>query len=148
MINCYNGIFNCATRTNKRVTGYSDILNRSTNTNKMINYWVQKTNKKPTPCYNDIFTPMEQHYKHANMFKPIKLVIKMCHQINYNLPDHIEAMKSWLYEVRHMVMEGRKEGNVLFNDALITFYLRLYGIRYMVKDHTDSERGNLLPPHR
>ena len=41
----------------------------------------------------------------------------------------------------------RKEGNVLFNDALNTFYLRLYGIRHMVKDHSDSERGNLLPPH-
>ena len=33
-----------------------------------------------------------------------------------------------------------KEGNVLFNDTLNTFYLRLYGIRHMVKDHTDSER--------
>ena len=42
---------------------------------------------------------------------------------------------------------GRKEGNVLFNDALNTFYLRLYGIRHMVNDHSDSERGNLLPPH-
>ena len=41
----------------------------------------------------------------------------------------------------------RKEGNVLFNDALNTFYLRLYGIRHMVKDHTDSERENPLPPH-
>ena len=28
------------------------------------------------------------------------------------------------------------------------FYLRIYGVRYMVKDHSDSERGNLLPPHR
>ena len=27
----------------------------------------------------------------------------------------------------------RKEGNVLFNDTLNTFYLRLYGIRNMVK---------------
>ena len=36
-------------------------------------------------------------------------------------------------------MEGRKEGNVLFNDALNTFYLRLYGVRHMVKDHSDSE---------
>ena len=43
---------------------------------------------------------------------------------------------------------GRKEGNVLFNDALNTFYLRLYGVRHMVKDHSDSERGNPLPPHR
>ena len=31
-----------------------------------------------------------------------------------------------------------KEGNVLFNDALNTFYLRLYGVRHMVKDHSDS----------
>ena len=41
----------------------------------------------------------------------------------------------------------RKEGNVLFNDALSTFYLRLYSVGHMVKDHSDSERGNPLPPH-
>ena len=45
----------------------------------------------------------------------------------------------WLYA------EG---GNVLFNDAHNTFYLRLYGIGHTVKDHSDSERGNPLPPHR
>ena len=39
------------------------------------------------------------------------------------------------------------EGNVLFNDALNTFYLRLYGVRHMVKDHSDSEKRNPLP-HR
>ena len=38
--------------------------------------------------------------------------------------------------------EGRKDGHVLFNDALNTFCLRLYGVRHMVKDHTDSEKGN------
>ena len=43
---------------------------------------------------------------------------------------------------------GERERNVLFNDALNTFYLRLYGVRHMVKDHSDSERGNPLPPHR
>ena len=43
---------------------------------------------------------------------------------------------------------GRKEGNDLFNDALNTFYLRLYGVRHMVKDHSDSEKGNPLQPHR
>ena len=42
----------------------------------------------------------------------------------------------------------RKEGNVLFNDTLNTFYLWLYGIRHMIKDHSDSEKGNPLPPHR
>ena len=30
---------------------------------------------------------------------------------------------------------GRKEGNVLFNDALNTFYLR-----HMVKNHSDNDR--------
>ena len=47
----------------------------------------------------------------------------------------------------------KKEGNVLFNNALNTFYLaldtfclRLYGIGHMVKDRSDSELGNPLPP--
>ena len=35
---------------------------------------------------------------------------------------------------------GRKEGNALFNDALNTFYLRLYGVGHMVNNHSDSER--------
>ena len=47
----------------------------------------------------------------------------------------------------HCSYQGRKEANVLFNDALNTFYLRLYGIRHMVKDNSDSERGNPLLPH-
>ena len=38
---------------------------------------------------------------------------------------------------------NRKEGNGLFIDALNTFHLWLYGIGCMVKDHLDSERGNL-----
>ena len=41
-----------------------------------------------------------------------------------------------------------KEGNILFNDLLNTFYLRLYGVRHMVKDHSDSEKVNPLPPYR
>ena len=32
-----------------------------------------------------------------------------------------------------------RERNVLFNDALNTFYLCLYGVRHMVKDHSDSD---------
>ena len=43
---------------------------------------------------------------------------------------------------------GERERNVLFNDTLNTFYLWLYGVRHMVKDHSDSEKGNPLPPHR
>ena len=37
---------------------------------------------------------------------------------------------------------------MLNKKILNTFYLRLYGIGHMVKDHADSERGNpLLPLH-
>ena len=39
------------------------------------------------------------------------------------------------------------DGNVLFNDALNTFYLQLYGVKHMVTDHSDTDRGNPLPPH-
>ena len=51
-----------------------------------------------------------------------------------------------LKNVWHGLLTERK-GNVLFNDALNTIYLRLYGVGYMVKYHSDSERGNPLPPH-
>ena len=44
--------------------------------------------------------------------------------------------------------ERERERDVLFNDALNTFYLRLHGVRHMVKDHSDSVKGNPLPPHR
>ena len=36
---------------------------------------------------------------------------------------------------------------MLFNDALNIFYLRLYGVRHMADDHSDSERKHLLPSH-
>ena len=49
---------------------------------------------------------------------------------------------------KNMAALPGKEGNVLFNDALNTSYLRLYGVIHMVKDHSDSEKGNPLPPHR
>ena len=42
----------------------------------------------------------------------------------------------------------RMEGNVLFNDALNTFYLRLYGVRHMVNDQSDRVLGNPMSPHR
>ena len=48
----------------------------------------------------------------------------------------------------HQVRKKERERNVLFNDALNTFYLQLYGVRHMVKDHSDSEKENPLPPHR
>ena len=55
-----------------------------------------------------------------------------------------ETSESAFYSVQ-LVLE--RKGNVLFNDALNTFYLRLYGVGLMVMDHSDSERRNPLPPH-
>ena len=52
-----------------------------------------------------------------------------------------------LFQKSVMRKNTKKEGNVLLNDALNTFYLRLYGVGHMVKDHSDSERGNPLPSH-
>ena len=37
------------------------------------------------------------------------------------------------------VLEGRKEGNILFNNALNTFYLCLYYIGHMVRDHSERK---------
>ena len=53
-----------------------------------------------------------------------------------------------LFDRQRSGNSGLKEQGwiVLFNDALNTFYLRLYGVRHMVKDRSDSERRNLLPP--
>ena len=34
----------------------------------------------------------------------------------------------------------REREMFLFNDALNTFYLRLYGVKHIVKDHSDSEK--------
>ena len=44
-----------------------------------------------------------------------------------------------------IIVNHSKEGNVLFNDALNTFYLRLYGVTY--GKGALSEKANPLPPH-
>ena len=57
-------------------------------------------------------------------------------------------MKTGIKEIKAETNMFKEEGrNVLFNDALNTFYFRLYGVRHMVKDHSDSEKGNMLPTH-
>ena len=43
-----------------------------------------------------------------------------------------------------MEEEGRKE---MFYLTTHSTHLRLYGVIHMVKDHSESERGNPLPPH-
>ena len=64
---------------------------------------------------------------------------------NVKLTVRSGVVSSELIAIKVITWEGK---TFLFNDALNTFYLRLYGARHMVKDHSDSERGNLLLPHR
>ena len=60
------------------------------------------------------------------------------------LPPHVmPVVVHWLE--REIVQW--EEGNVLFNNTLNTFYLRLYGIRHMINDHYGRQKGNPLPPH-
>ena len=51
------------------------------------------------------------------------------------------ASDIWLRTILIVRKERERERNVIFNDALNTFYLQLYGVRHMVKDHSDSEKG-------
>ena len=67
-------------------------------------------------------------------------------------PDPVIAEDSdsvpLLHEESEYTSDWERERIFLFSDALNTFYLRLYGVRHMIKDHSDSEKGNPLPPHR
>ena len=58
-------------------------------------------------------------------------------KVSVNDPDQLDSI------CQRLDGNGNGDGNVLFNDALNTFYLRLYG----VKDYSDSERRNPLPSH-
>ena len=60
------------------------------------------------------------------------LAVKYRHAIARFVPRHMYFV-AYLYCFRWL--GKRKEGNVLLNDALNTFYLRIYGVRHMVKDH-------------
>ena len=50
-------------------------------------------------------------------------------------------------EQRSVVVSTKIEkSSSLSNDALNTFCLWLYGVGHIVKDHSDNQRGNLVPP--
>ena len=54
-------------------------------------------------------------------------------------PIHVCSIAKWKNKSWNLFTFG----NVLFNDTLNTFYLWLYGVGHMVKNHSDSEKGNL-----
>ena len=54
------------------------------------------------------------------------------------------SVSLFVYNIHCTCLIKKKEGNVLFNDKLNTFCLRLYDVGHMVKDHSDSH-GLLFP---
>ena len=63
----------------------------------------------------------------------------------------IKSQFIFLLHILSLIFVRRKAGNVLFNDALNTFYLRLYGVGHMVKDHSFRLTARVLlyaPSHR
>ena len=104
-----------------------------------------KSPRKPTVTYH--FSDLQEVYSDNPQ------IHTKC-QLQYFHPPHISTSGKCHCVIIHQTTKateyiGReRERNVLFNDALNTFYLRLYGVRHMVKDHSDSEKGNPLPPHR
>ena len=72
------------------------------------------------------------------LYVPVYVCMHTCvhESIHTHTHTHIHTYKhtyiqTYIHTYTHVHMHmGRKEGNVLFNDALNTFYLRLYGISF------------------
>ena len=79
------------------------------------------------------------------IYKPITVLFSTFQERKWCTNNTLNILYLQLFGVRN-TWNG-KERSVLFNDSLNTFYLQLYGVRHMVKDHSNIERGNLLPPH-
>ena len=70
------------------------------------------------------------------------LIIKYLCSVLLDLLIKEEKILNYYY--LYQINRKWKEGNVLFNDALNTFYLLLYGVRHTVKNHSNSERETPL----
>ena len=97
----------------------------------------------------DMILPYKIPYPISSSFRPRRDILQYAasfciehHRDRQHCPSYDQH---FLFKNVHYLLGG---GNVLFNDALNTFYLRLYVVRHMVKDHSDKERGNPLPPYR
>ena len=66
---------------------------------------------------------------------------KLCFAMVLTICKDIFAdCKDFFVMILQIGVVPERENFFLFNDALNAFYLRLYGVRHMVKDHSDSER--------
>ena len=80
----------------------------------------------------------------------MKLLGKEWDIYNFNTSDYRKTMfvqdivMTQSYRTFDFGTNRQEKGNILFNDALGTFYLQLNDTRYMVEDHLDVKKGNTL----
>ena len=85
------------------------------------------------------------------MFPPHNIQLNAwCKQIDFgetglNIPSCPMVVKSPIPNVIP-VIPNHSQTKFFLNYTLNTFYLRSYGVKHMVKGHSESERGNPLPP--
>ena len=80
----------------------------------------------------------------------LKLIVSSCvdNQVQVLSWEHFEKCSvKKLAQQLHKSKEGRKEGND-FLTMHSTHFIYGYMASDMVKDHSDSEKGSPLPPHR
>ena len=100
-------------------------------------------------CVTILYLLVGEHY--SDVYKTPRdggttfTVIHYAGAIPYHVDGILDKNRDTLRQALSFTV--RCKCKVLFNDALNTFYLPLYGFRHMVKDHSDSERGNPLLPH-
>ena len=85
-------------------------------------------------------TTHSTHFIYGYMEGKKEMFYLMMHSTHF-IYGYMEGRKEMFYLTTHsthfiygyMASERRKEGNVLFNDTLNTFYLRLYGVGLSTK---------------
>ena len=102
----------------------------------VVDHWLERkiaqTAAGPTEKDRSDDRPLQRQARYRLSYIPLP----------YDRKDNLDLKK-----VHGLNIMAFVTGHFLFNDTLNTFYLRLYGVRHMVNDHSDSERGNPLLPH-
>ena len=125
---------------------------QTTKTTNVLHYTIKLVYKKSSSCisvahFKTLVSCLEHYFEQFTEWIMISALLDRWSRVNYRCTSvdlFVMAGYQYLHCVIHLTdyrTNGRKETNVLFNDAINTFHLRLYGIRHMVKDHSDSKRG-------
>ena len=85
--------------------------------------------------------------QNPNNYAPKKGYTNNCCVAQNFISTECNSQIQFQISITAVVLDGRKEMFYLTMRST-HFYLRLYGVRHMVKNHSDRERGKQLPPHR